>query len=67
MKYFQLISLLFLLNSKVLLSHDNAYPLENGVRQMGIFQPRIYGMKNNLEISTHPILFLIKPTHALSA
>ena len=28
---------------------------------MGVFQPRIYGMKNNLEISTHPILFLIKP------
>ena len=61
MKYFQLISLLFLLNSEVLLSGDNAYPLENGVRQMGVSQPRIYGMKNNLEVSTHPILFLIKP------
>ena len=61
MKYFQLISLLFLLNSEVLLPADNAYPLENGVRQMGVFQPRIYGMKNNLEVSTHPILFLIKP------
>ena len=44
-----------------LFPRDYAYPLENGVRQMGIFQPRIYGMKNNLEISTHPILFLIKP------
>jgi len=60
-KYFQLISLLFLLNSEVLLSGDNAYPLENGVRQMGVFQPSIFGMKNNLEVSTHPILFLIKP------
>ena len=61
MKYFQLISLLFLLNGEVLYSDDYAHPLENGVRQMGIFQPRIYGMNNNLEISTHPILFLIKP------
>ena len=61
MKYFQLISLQFLLNSEVLLSGDNAYPLENGVRQMGVFQPSIFGMKNNLEVSTHPILFLIKP------
>jgi len=61
MKYFQLISLLFLLNSETLLSDDNAYPLENGTRQMGVFQPRMYGMKNNLEVSTHPILFIIKP------
>ena len=61
MKYFQLISLLILLNSEVLFSGDNAYSLENGIRQMGIFQPLVYGMQNNLEVSTHPILFLIKP------
>ena len=61
MKYFQLISLLFLLNSEVLFSRDYAYPLENGTRHMGVFQPRIYGMKKNVEVSTHPILFLIKP------
>ena len=28
---------------------------------MGVFQPRIYGMRNNLEISTHPFLFFVKP------
>ena len=61
MQYFQLISLLFFLNSAVLFSRDYAYPLEQGQIQMGFFQPRIYGMKNNVEISTHPILFLVKP------
>ena len=40
---------------------DYAYSLENGTRQMGVFQPSIFGMKNNLEVCTHPILFLIKP------
>ena len=45
----------------VLLADDTAYPLENGKRQMGIFQPCIYGMNNNLEISTHPLLFFVKP------
>ena len=61
MKYFQLIYLLLLLDCEILFSGDYAYPLENGVRQMGIFQPIIFGMKNNLEVSTHLILFLIKP------
>ena len=61
MKYFQLIFFLFLLDCEILFSRDYAYPLENGIRQMGIFQPRVYGMKKNLEVSTHPILFLIKP------
>ena len=40
---------------------DYAYPLENGTHQMGVFQPIIFGIKNNLEVCTHPILFLIKP------
>ena len=61
MNIWQLISLLFLLNSEVLVSGDYAYPLENGFRQMGVFQPQTYGMKNNIELSIHPILFLIKP------
>ena len=61
MKYFQLISLLLLFNSEVLFSLDNAYTTEEGAREMGIFRPRIYGMKNNIEVSTHPLLFLIKP------
>ena len=45
----------------ILYSGDSALPLENGQRQMGIFQPRIYGINNNLEISTHPLLFFVKP------
>ena len=44
-----------------LLAGDTAYPLENGQRHRGVFQPRIYGMNNNLEISTHPLLFFVKP------
>ena len=59
MKYYQRISILFYIG--FLFSGDSAFPLENGQRQMGIFQPRIYGMKNNVEISTHPLLFIVKP------
>ena len=59
MKYYYRISILLFIG--VLFSGDTAYPLENGQRQMGVFQPRIYGMNNNLEISTHPLLFFVKP------
>ena len=45
----------------ILFSGDSAYPIEKGKRAMGIFQPRIYGLKNNMELSTHPILFFLKP------
>ena len=55
------INFLILVVTGILLAGDTAYPLENGQRQMGIFQPRIYGMNNNLEISTHPLLFFVKP------
>ena len=59
MKNCQRISILLYIG--FLFSGDSAFPLENGQRQMGIFQPRIYGMKNNVEISTHPLLFIVKP------
>ena len=59
MKYYHRISILLYIG--FLFSGDSAYPLENGQRQMGISQPRIYGMNNNLEISTHPLLFFVKP------
>ena len=59
MKYYHRISILLYIG--LLFSGDTAYPLENGQRQMGVFQPRIYGMNNNLEISTHPLLFFVKP------
>ena len=59
MKDCQRICILFYIG--LLFSGDSAFPLENGQRQMGIFQPRIYGMKNNVEISTHPLLFIVKP------
>ena len=55
------INFLILVVAGILLAGDTAYPLENGQRKMGIFQPRMYGMNNNLEISTHPLLFFIKP------
>ena len=55
------INFLILVVTGILLAGDTAYPLENGQRQMGVFQPRIYGMNNNLEISTHPLLFFVKP------
>jgi len=55
------INFLILVVTGILLAGDTAYPFENGQRQMGIFQPRIYGMNNNLEISTHPLLFFVKP------
>ena len=45
----------------LLLSKDFAYSLDEGSRQMGIFHPVIYGMKNDIEFTTHPILFIIKP------
>ena len=61
MKIILQISFLILVVAGILLAGDTAYPLENGQRQMGVFQPRIYGMNNNLEISTHPLLFFIKP------
>ena len=43
---------------------DYAYPITNGNRSMGIFQPKIYALNKRLEISTHPILFFIKPVLA---
>ena len=55
------IFIIIILNVGYIFSSDNAYPLADGSRQMGVFQPRIYGMKNNLEISTHPLFFLVKP------
>ena len=53
--------ILILLPFNFIFGRDYAYPLKQGDRQMGIFQPRIYGVKNNIEISTHPVLFFIKP------
>ena len=61
MKIILQISLMLLVVAGILLANDTAYLLENGQRQMGIFQPRIYGMNNNMEISTHPLLFFVKP------
>ena len=61
MKIILQISLMILIVPGILLASDTAYPLENGQRKMGVFQPRIYGMNNNIEISTHPLLFFVKP------
>ena len=61
MKTPQYFILIIIFIGGILYSGDSAFPLENGQRQMGIFQPRIYGMNNNLEISTHTLLFFVKP------
>jgi hypothetical protein len=61
MKIILQISFLILVVSGIQLAGDTAYPIENGQRQMGVFQPRIYGVNSNLEISTHPLLFFVKP------
>ena len=61
MKIIRLIFITVFLTLGALYSADYAYPLKNGLRQMGVFQPLIYGMKNNTELSTHPLLFFIKP------
>ena len=50
-----------LIYAHFLIAGDFAYPLIEGQRSNGIFQPKIYGMKNGLEVSTHPILFFVKP------
>ena len=57
----RLIIAIIILHWTIILGRDFAYPLNNGTRQMGVFQPRVYGIKNNMELSTHPILFFIKP------
>jgi len=61
MKAINYILLIIILNLGFIFSKDYAYPMENDKRQMGIFQPAVYGIKNNVEVSTHPILFLLKP------
>ncbi|MBC8255980.1 MAG: hypothetical protein H8E85_01560 [Candidatus Marinimicrobia bacterium] len=60
-KNIYLLILCFILYNNYIIAGDTAYPIENGQRQMGVFQPRIYGMNNNIEISTHPLLFFVKP------
>ena len=57
----RLIISIFILQCTIILGRDFAYPLKNGTRQIGVFQPLIYGIKNNMELSTHPLLFFIKP------
>ena len=61
MKIINHIFIVIILNLGFIFPIDFAYPIVNGSREMGFFHPRVYGMKNNLEVSTHPILFLIKP------
>ena len=63
MKHLKVILIIILFEG--LFSMDYAYTLENGKRSMGIFQPRIYGLNNNIEFSTHPLLFIIKPNFRL--
>ena len=61
MKILQYTFIVIILHMSFLFPGDYAYPLENGTHQRGVFQPIIFGIKNNLEVCIHPILFLIKP------
>ena len=40
---------------------DIAYTLNRNEGEIGVFQPFKYGIKNDVEISMHPILFFIMP------
>ena len=65
MKIIRYTFIVIILHMSFLFSGDYAYPLKEGKRQLGVYQPLLYGMKNNLEVSTHPILFFIKPNFRL--
>ena len=58
-KYFYKI-LIHLLHISYLFSNDSAFTIGQNNRQIGLFKPYVMATKN-LEISTHPILFFIKP------
>lgn len=65
MKIIKFILFITFISIGILFSGDSAYPLEQGNRSKGVFQPLIYGFNNNIEISTHPILFAVKPNFRL--
>ena len=44
---------------------DIAYTLNTNEREIGVFQPFKYGIKNDVEISIHPILFFIMPNFSI--
>ena len=52
---------LIISNSSTLLSKDFAYIKSPGMHSIGIFQPYSFNLNKNLEFSTHPLLFLVKP------
>lgn len=39
--------------------------MENGKRELGIFKPKVYGLKNNIELSVHPAWFFVMPNFKL--
>ena len=49
MRIIRLIFITVFFTLGVLYSADYAYPLKSGFRQMGVFQPLKYGMKNNID------------------
>ncbi len=42
-------------------SSESAFLLEPGQRQIGVFQPWRIGIRDNIEITTHPALFILLP------
>ena len=60
MKHIYIKFLVIILLFRIGYSKDSALPIGNNNRQISLFQPYILGFEN-LEISTHPLLFLMKP------
>ena len=56
-----LLLILIISNWSPLLSKDFAYIKNPGIHSIGIFQPYTFNINKNLEFSTHPLLFFIKP------
>lgn len=55
-----------LMNSQTVRWSDNTTSvLEKGRKETGVFSPLKLGLKNSMEISTHPILFFVIPNIAL--
>ena len=61
MKLIKPILYIYFFNFGFLFSLDSAYSNKDVKKSIGIFQPYTHTTSNNIELSTHPIIFFIKP------
>tara|TARA_B100000029_G_scaffold514426_1_gene617179 strand:+ start:8848 stop:9600 length:753 start_codon:yes stop_codon:yes gene_type:complete len=59
--YIKIFIIILFFNNSNLYSRDIAQTYNDELRTLSIFQPKTYYPNNRLELSTHPILFLIIP------